>query len=141
YDTSNSGLPDNRICSVTIDAQGNKWIGTVNGLAIYREGGVVSVEERMDEKTGNPHDFALLQNYPNPFNPTTTIQFQLPESGYMTLKVYDMLGREVARLIDGYRNAGSYSAIFDAGRFSSGTYLYEVRCNNIHQVKKMLLVK
>jgi hypothetical protein len=76
--------------------------------------------------TALPNIYALSQNYPNPFNPTTTINFQLQKAGSVSLKVYDMLGREVATLVSEYKGPGSYSTIFDASRLSSGTYIYRL---------------
>jgi hypothetical protein len=76
--------------------------------------------------TAIPNIYALSQNYPNPFNPTTTINYQLQKSGSVSLKVYDMLGREVATLVNGNKGPGNYSAVFDASRFSSGTYMYRL---------------
>jgi hypothetical protein len=88
-----------------------------------------------------PDQFTLSQNYPNPFNPSTMINFALPVSGMVTLKVYDMVGREVATLVNSYTNAGSYSVSFDASQLSSGMYFYKLQSGEFAQVKKMMLVK
>lgn len=85
--------------------------------------------------------FALSQNYPNPFNPSTSISFVLPEAGLTTLKVYDMLGREVATLANGVFAQGEHSVRFDAGNLSSGVYLYELRSGNTRITNKMTLMK
>lgn len=85
--------------------------------------------------------FALSQNYPNPFNPSTSISFVLPESGVATLKVYDMLGREVATLANGVFAQGEHSVRFEAGNLSSGVYLYELRSGNTRITNKMTLMK
>jgi hypothetical protein len=82
-----------------------------------------------------------LENYPNPFNPTTTISYQLPEAGMVTLKVYDMLGKEVATLVNEVKQAGYYSATFDASKIASGIYISTIQTNKFTQSKKMLLVK
>ncbi|MBE2279365.1 MAG: family 10 glycosylhydrolase [Ignavibacteriaceae bacterium] len=95
----------------------------------------------IDDDSDIPQEFGLFQNYPNPFNPVTSIKFSLIESGYTTLKVYDVLGREIAVLFDDYMNAGIYSATFDATELSSGTYLYELVSGNKRELKKMILVK
>jgi hypothetical protein len=88
-----------------------------------------------------PTKFDLLQNYPNPFNPTTTINYQLPQSGFVTIKVFDILGREVATLVHVNKQIGYYSANFDAGKLTSGIYFYTIRVNNYIESKKMLLLK
>jgi parallel beta-helix repeat protein len=86
-------------------------------------------------------EYELIGNYPNPFNPTTKINYQLPKNGFVTLKVYDMLGREVASLVNENEQAGNYSVAFDAGKLSSGIYIYTIHANNFIQSKKMILMK
>ncbi len=88
-----------------------------------------------------PSDFELHQNYPNPFNPSTVISWQSPVSGWQTLKVYDVLGNEVAELINQEMPAGNYSVNFDASNLSSGTYFYKLQVGDFVKVKKMLLVR
>jgi Secretion system C-terminal sorting domain len=88
-----------------------------------------------------PLEFSLDQNYPNPFNPTTTISWQSPVNGWQTLKVYDVLGREVATLVNEYRLAGKYHITFDAANLPSGVYYYRLTEGNYSSVKKMLLLK
>lgn len=100
---------------------------------------VTSVREI--HEVGTPHNYALAQNYPNPFNPATVINFSLPKAGFVTVKVYDLVGREVATLVQGYQNAGSYGVDFDASKLSAGVYLYKLTANDFSQVKKMMLVK
>lgn len=86
-------------------------------------------------------EYVLEQNYPNPFNPTTTIKYEIPKSGKVTLKVYDILGSEVATLIDALQETGRYEVNFDAGRLSSGVYIYTLNVNDYVNVKKMVLLK
>jgi hypothetical protein len=93
------------------------------------------------KKDNLPREFALLQNYPNPFNPTTTIGYQLPVTGYLTIKAYDLLGREVATVFEGVKAAGNYSVSFDASGLASGIYLYILKANDFTQSKKMLLLR
>jgi hypothetical protein len=88
-----------------------------------------------------PKVFKLEQNMPNPFNPTTTIQFQLPETGKVRLSVYNLVGQEVARLVDGSLPAGVHRVVFNGSHFSSGIYFYRVTGNGINVSRKMLLVK
>ncbi len=88
-----------------------------------------------------PSDFALEQNYPNPFNPTTNIRFSLPEANQVTLKVYDMLGQEVATLINQFMNAGKFETAFDASNLPTGIYTYSLTVGNFQSVKKMILIR
>jgi hypothetical protein len=85
-------------------------------------------------------DYALEQNFPNPFNPTTTIKYQIPKQGNVTIKVYDILGSEVATLINDQQNEGRYEVKFDAGSLASGVYLYRLSVNDFESVKKMVLL-
>jgi hypothetical protein len=88
-----------------------------------------------------PNVFELKQNYPNPFNPLTQITFSLPKASYVDLRVYDMLGREVALLINQPFEAGSYTTEFDGTKFASGVYFYTLRAGDFTDTKKMVLVK
>jgi hypothetical protein len=88
-----------------------------------------------------PTSYALEQNYPNPFNPTTAIRFAIPQNEHVTLKVYDLLGREVATLVNEARTAGSYEAFFDASNLSSGVYIYRITAGNFTASKKFTLIK
>lgn len=88
-----------------------------------------------------PESYMLQQNYPNPFNPSTNINFSIPQSGFVTLKVYDMSGREVSTLINEVKSAGSYIVGFNASGLSSGAYFYRLEAGNFVETKKMLLVK
>lgn len=88
-----------------------------------------------------PNDFSLYQNYPNPFNPETTIQFSLPKSGNVQLTVYNILGHEVVRLVDGTHSAGSYSISLNASNLSSGIYYYTLKTGLGKLTKKMTLIK
>lgn len=96
---------------------------------------------RVDEAEGVPQTTVLEQNYPNPFNPTTTIAFSLSHSSLVTLKVFDILGREVATLVNEEKNPGRYEERFDASGMSSGIYIYQLRAGNNIQQRKMLVVK
>jgi hypothetical protein len=89
----------------------------------------------------SPDKFSLSQNYPNPFNPSTVISYQLPASGNVTLKVYDLLGREVATLVNEEKPAGSYEVSFDASQLSSGVYIYRLTAGNFSATNKMTLLK
>ena len=123
--------------------------GAVTGLiAVSKSGGStavanVSLQQLIEEDaaTEMPTQYELYNAYPNPFNPSTTIMFDLPEASKVRLVVYDMLGREVAVLADGERPAGHYSLRFDAGKLSSGMYIYRLQTNNYTQTKKLMLMK
>lgn len=88
-----------------------------------------------------PKDFRLEQNFPNPFNPTTTIQYQLHADSRVTLKVYDVLGSEVATLVNEFQPAGYKEIKFDANSFASGLYIYRLIAGNYISTKKMMVVK
>ena len=88
-----------------------------------------------------PRKFELLQNYPNPFNPITTIGYHLSYEVRVSLKVFDVLGREVATLVDEVQQAGQQEKSFDAGSFSSGVYFYKLQAGNYSAVKKLMLLK
>jgi len=88
-----------------------------------------------------PSQFALAQNFPNPFNPTTMLSYSLPADVHVTLNVYDVLGREVARLVDEFQSAGYKSVEFDAGKLPSGVYYYRLTAGTFNDIKKMLLTK
>ncbi len=88
-----------------------------------------------------PGIFSLEQNYPNPFNPSTTINYQVPVNGLVTLKVFNVVGQEVATLVNEVQQASGYQASFDASKLSSGIYFYTLRAGNFVQTKKMMLLK
>ena len=94
-----------------------------------------------DDVTLNPYSYALEQNYPNPFNPTTSITFSLAKAGHTTLNVYNILGEEVAELVNGEMDAGIQEAAFDASALSSGIYFYRLKSGDFAAVKKMVLMK
>ena len=98
--------------------------------------GVASVENISGV---TPNNYSLGQNYPNPFNPSTTINFTIPNSEFVTLKVYNILGSEVATLVNENLSAGSYRFNFDARNLASGVYLYELNAGNFREIKKMNL--
>ncbi len=99
----------------------------------------ISVNNEIAESV--PSNIKLNQNYPNPFNPTTEISFVLPESNEVSLKIYDLMGREIATLVDGRLNAGEHQYNFDATGLASGVYLYQITAGDFTQVKRMMLIK
>ncbi len=95
----------------------------------------------IEEEASIPLIFALEQNYPNPFNPSTRISWQSPVSSWQTLKVYDVLGNEIASLVNEYKHAGNYELEWNASNLPSGVYIYQLRAGADAQIKKMLLLK
>ena len=92
-------------------------------------------------QTNVPLQYRLEQNYPNPFNPSTTIKFQMPSKGFVILKIYDMIGREVATLVDRFQEAGTHDVKFDASNLPSGVYLYRITTGTYVATKKLVLIK
>ncbi len=88
-----------------------------------------------------PDDYCLLQNYPNPFNARTIIRYALPEAGHVRIEIYDILGRNIATLLDENRPAGYNQVLWDATDKSSGMYFYMIRAGEFSEAKKMLLIK
>jgi hypothetical protein len=93
------------------------------------------------QEGASPTAFSLSQNYPNPFNPSTTIEFALPHAGFATLKVYSILGEEVATLVSEQRDAGTFKTTWDASGIPSGVYLYRLTAGEFVQTKRMMLIK
>ena len=112
---------------------GGHLLHTTNGGGIF--------PSPVEDEGHIPGKFVLNQNYPNPFNPSTTISYQIPSQQFVTLKVYDVLGNEVAVLVNEYRNAGSYEVNFNSSNLTSGVYFYTLRAGDFIQTKKMLLLK
>lgn len=94
-----------------------------------------------DESSAIPLNFTLEQNYPNPFNPSTVISFQLPVSSHVTLKVFDVNGREVATLIDEEMSAGTHTVTFAPRDFTGGVYFYKIAAGEFTQTRKAVLLK
>ena len=103
--------------------------------------GKFEYSKTIEVNLNTPANFELSQNYPNPFNPTTTIGWQSPTDGLQTIKVFNMLGKEVATLVNGYKPAGRYLVQFDAKDLPSGIYFYKIQAGNFSDVKKMILLK
>ena len=119
---------------------------TVYGYAVLANGAVLKITDVVTDVTPInsivPSEFELSQNYPNPFNPTTTINFSIPTSSKVSLKVYDALGKEVATLVNEFKNAGNYSTNFTAAsNLTSGIYFYTISAGSFTSTKKLMLVK
>jgi hypothetical protein len=108
------------------------------GFIIRYSDSVVSVGEN---HSLIPEEFNLYQNYPNPFNPSTTIIYEIPERHLVSIAVYDLLGREVAVLINEEKSAGEYEVEFNGSELSSGIYFYQLKAGSFVETKKMILLK
>ncbi len=95
----------------------------------------------VEEEHQMPKEFALMQNYPNPFNPITNIEFQIKEYGFVSLKIFDLLGNEIATLVDEEKSSGEYKVEFDASGLTSGIYFYQVTAGDFSETKKLVLLK
>jgi hypothetical protein len=113
--------------------------GTIKLFNKFGDQVVTGIKE--EATTAVPVEFTLSQNYPNPFNPTTQIGFTLPKGSNVTLKVYNVLGQEVATIFQGFQNAGKYTATFDGANLASGIYFYSLHADNFTMTKKMILMK
>jgi hypothetical protein len=142
----NAGSNDNEIYLPTGDA--NHWVtipsSTITSLRTNDVWGTIG--ETVVTGTGKTkapivYKFSLEQNYPNPFNPSTTIKYTVPEAGLVTLKVYNLLGQEVAVLVNEVKAPSENVVNFDASGLSSGLYFYQLNMKNYNATKKMMLVK
>lgn len=128
-----------RISVLNFPDKNNGW---ACGFGIILHGNIdvpVSIHEPIENYV--PESIELLQNYPNPFNPTTTISYTINEKGFVQLKVYDVLGEEIANLVNEEKEQGSYSVKFDGNNLPSGIYFYSLRVNNFVQSRKMVLLR
>jgi hypothetical protein len=114
------------------------WSSGATGTVVKLNGTPVAVNNNNNEV---PNVYRLEQNYPNPFNPTTTIRFSIPKEGNVELRVYDLLGREIAVLVNEFKPIGSYSVDFDASAIASGVYFYSLKSADFAGTKKMALIK
>ena len=110
------------------------------GIVHTKNGGVSSVET-IENGDFIPNGYSLEQNYPNPFNPSTTILFNLPQNEFVTLKIYDILGKEIATLINQELNAGSYKNLWNPSNLASGIYFYSLQAGKFNQTRKMIFLK
>jgi hypothetical protein len=102
--------------------------------------GTISSITGIEENNATPSGYCLHQNYPTPFNPSTTIEFSLPKSEFTTLKVYNILGKEVAQLISDNLRQGKHTYNFDGSKLASGVYYYQLVAGEYREVKKMILI-
>jgi len=122
---------------------GQFYIYTTKKLPTPPSGILLSAEESGEDYI--LESFTLQQNYPNPFNPSTTIKFSIPESGEVSLKIYDVIGKEVATLVDEFKSVGNYEISFNSNanglNLSSGIYFYQLKINSKIETRKMILLQ
>ncbi|MDI6851272.1 MAG: T9SS type A sorting domain-containing protein, partial [bacterium] len=136
YRTSNSGLPDNWVTAIAIDASGNKWIGIFDrGLAVYGPG--VGVEEGSNYNARN----GIMKVYSNPLTGITRIIYDVPEDADVNIAIYNPLGQKVATLVDGNKRAGSYTITWDGSKLSAGIYFIRFNSGRFKETKKIFLIK
>jgi hypothetical protein len=145
----NTGLPENlglifpTILSLTSVPAGTGGANLLAGtffLGVWRRP-VSEVTDVRPISSSIPDGFSLSQNYPNPFNPSTNIKYQTPNTNHVTLKVFDILGCEVATLVNEVRQPGTYTVQWDASGHASGMYFYQLRTGSFVDVKKCLVLK
>ena len=155
--SDNSPIPGNWINNVFIDNKNNVWFAfgdtmpNSNGLAVFNENGIIGITDVQSTQSALPLGYSLAQNYPNPFNPSTSIQYAVSSRQFVSLKVYDVLGNEVATLVNEEKPAGSYTVEFsalggsgsggDASSLSSGIYFYRLEAGNFSETKKMIILR
>ena len=136
------GLPNSNIRELeykSITGGYELWMSCKGrGIAILT---VIENPTSVENENVAPNNFELAQNYPNPFNPSTIISFSIPSSAFTSLKVYDILGNEVATLLNEEKPAGEYNLTFDASSLTSGVYLYRINSGNFSKMKKMILLR
>lgn len=132
-----------RPTSMTLDKKSGKlYVSEHAGRVVVLNISSFLAKSGESEQTSSiPNEIVLDQNYPNPFNPSTIISWHLPASSQVTLKVYDILGNEVAALVDEYKDAGSYEVEFNASNLTSGMYIYKLTASGLTNTKKLLLLK
>jgi photosystem II stability/assembly factor-like uncharacterized protein len=140
-------LSNNKFWDIVFTDENNGWLLAEESnykTRIFRttnggRGGIVSVDNNVIDF--KPDGFSLKQNYPNPFNPSTKIKFHLPEISFVRIKVYDLIGKEVATLVNEEKSIGSYGVEFNATALPSGIYFYQLQAGNYVETKKMILMK
>ena len=112
-----------------------------DGFVLWYDTLTIDVTNIEESKLKLPKTFALHQNYPNPFNPSTNIEFSIPKTEFVSLKIYNILGQEVATLVSDKLTPGNYKYTWDASGFASGVYMYNIEAGSFVQTRKLLLIK
>jgi photosystem II stability/assembly factor-like uncharacterized protein len=135
----NSGLTNLNILSLCTD---NDFIyAGIQDMGIWKYSLAKMQEDDNNLQSAAPDNFGLLQNYPNPFNPVTKIKYTIAENSNVSLKIFDILGREIVTLVNQQQSTGIYEVTFDANNYSSGIYFYRLQAGNYNEIKKMILQK
>jgi Zn-dependent metalloprotease len=141
FDTSSVNVGDSiyyRIVAKDYSVAGNISYLPISSYFSFK---ILGTTDVADNSADVPKSFDLMQNYPNPFNPETIIHYQLPRKSYVSLKVYDILGKQMATLVNEFKEAGDYSVNFSANNLSTGVYIYKITAGNYTAVRKMLVAK
>ena len=131
----------NHIYDLTLDNDMNVYVTGASGSSIATVKFIQTPTAINSISNTVPDGFKLEQNFPNPFNPKTVIQYHIPVKGLVSLKVFDVLGNEVAQLLNGNQEAGSFEAEFDGSGLASGIYYYRIESGSFVQTKKMMLIR
>jgi hypothetical protein len=135
----NEGIYSNATIIWSIIGPNGYLYAAANGLGLYKSNSIVTnVNDQIQAEISS---FSLKQNYPNPFNPVTTIAYTIKELGFVQIRVYDILGKEVSTLVNEEKPAGSYEVEFDASDLSSGIYFYQLKAGEFAATKKLILLK
>ena len=155
YSAGNLEQYNNLVYQVNVSGIGNKTVKLCLEVSDNLEAEYFAADKLTDEnilaksniqqvelnETVVIKDYDLFQNYPNPFNPSTTISFQMPKDGFVTLKIYDILGKEVTTLVNEFKTTGKYNVQFNASNLASGMYIYQIKAGEYSNTKKLMLMK
>lgn len=132
-----TGMTTSSTLGIAVNDSGVVFVGTLNGQ-VYRS---AQPTVSMVDHSEHPREFVLYQNYPNPFNPSTTIRFTIPNSRFTSLIIYNLLGQQVATLVNEMKQAGQYEVKWDAEGLASGVYLYRLEAGEFRETKRMVLMR
>jgi photosystem II stability/assembly factor-like uncharacterized protein len=147
YVTNNGGSSFQQMMSLmSFNVKGYSFVDALNGFVCGDSGKVLKTTNGgltfISQNTGfTPDRFSISQNYPNPFNPVTNIKFDIPKSGFVNITVYDLLGREVTKLVNERMQPGSYNVDWDASNYPSGVYFYKLESGDFSESRRMVLLK
>jgi hypothetical protein len=139
--SSFTGLTSRSLNAISFYDVNHGFVVGDSGMIFHTSNGGGVVVDAGKEPGPAPKEFLLDQNYPNPFNPVTVIRYQLAVNSFVTVRVYDLLGREVAMLVNEVKNAGGYNVQWDASGYASGLYFYRLQAGPFVEIKKMMLLR